>query len=498
MARKKNEPRKRLFPKGKTLRERIAPTKVGDMGPAYTQTGSVSELKRLKGLNDRVTDMQMDMTDFSSRGQSWLDKNEHQFKGEASGMNKMFQNRMMMMCVMPLAQGIDRGSLGQAVGMYIGMAAFSPDFRAGVIEKKGELMRKLSGGGDNYAYSSNPYWKKKVEKTLAKGNNGRVPFSQESAAVMEIGLGREAYNKMRQPGVNPEDVMTEYRKAQSTLYTLAEVDGISKTDIQQGVRSMVGKFAERERELGGPDNTLGVTLTEMQFQELGFDAVVQGDTHEVAQFYENPKTGKMEEHTIHVWDGDFVYYDTGESFDGSFNPRMPSDIDKYKEVNTKFITDHLETIEADTPEDILKTRNALIYGLQGAYADAEGIERPPIPDNIRDDKMHLSTAKYFSKYARMAIEDGHSQDDIIGMIDNSWTDAGTQYMKDHPDIAEAFYKQYYSPGGEANYNTGSAYEAGYSPSGDDSKTSSENNGRRMPKNLPEGYEDLDDNYTFEG
>lgn len=479
----KARPRRQLFPKdnvgARSSKEQV------DKG--YTVSGSASELKRLKDLNDRVTDMQMDMADFTGRGQLWLDTDNKNVPAEMSAQNKMFQNRMMMMCVMPLAQGINKESLAQSMGMYIGMMAFNPEFRRNIVAKQGELYKKMAGGGDAYAYSKDSTLKERVEKALAKGNNGRVPFSQESAACMEIGLSREAYAKMREPGANPEEVMQQYRKAQNTLYELAERDGVSKEDVQKGARIMVGKFTERERDLMGDDYSINGGMIERQYQELGFDTVVQSDASPREEYRLNKETGLMESHTIHTWEGGYHDHKTGEPFEGSFGPRMPSDLDFYADHQANFIKDHLMSVEASTPEDVIDVRNTLIHAAKRVSANVNGEEAPPLPDDIKDDAIHNRALHYYTKYMRMAIEDGHSMDDIVESLDVAWSKAGVAYQYERPEAAAGFYQKHYSDPNTAREPKGSEASA-------ESTTDSASK-RRLPVNLPDGYENLFDDYT---
>lgn len=193
--------------------------------------------------------------------------------------------------------------------------------------------------------------------------NNSMPIGLESAAMMHISWSKQAYNKMREPGVDIEDIMSNYERATSLLTERCEKNGISKEELNQMIRTKIGQLAQRNPEV--------LTL----FKETAYQGV------DMADFYEKTSVvytdNGVELDTQEVWAGEFI--DTtgklskdkkgnaqpGSLYTGAFTPRPPLDMNNFldsyqnmlsgmmdcknvKELNTFFV-------EHDADNDLYQT-----------------------------------------------------------------------------------------------------------------------------------------------
>ena len=66
----------------------------------------------------------------------------------------------------------------------------------------------------------------------------RVPWTPDTVAIAKLGFTKQAYAKLRQPGVDATDVMQSYKSALNKLNQEAEADGVDKKDVAWSYRSL--------------------------------------------------------------------------------------------------------------------------------------------------------------------------------------------------------------------------------------------------------------------
>lgn len=210
----------------------------------YTVKGSEKDAIELDRFQKQIDEYYMNMSSFETNSIKWLDKN-----GDRENMQKFnaeFQKRMLVLCATPLARGVNSRNIAVSCGMFIGMALGSGGFSSLIKQKIADNKVKSKGGEMNFQDNAGNFEKAAVEWLRKSCNGGRVPFTEESAACMNIALAREAHDKMCECNGDVKEVMKEYEKRQRILKTLCKVDGIDEEKLSKATFMMCGRLADKD------------------------------------------------------------------------------------------------------------------------------------------------------------------------------------------------------------------------------------------------------------
>lgn len=287
-------------------------------------TSQLTEEEKRESLTKLESDVlaaQYDISDYIKRHNEWA-ANPMIIRNQADVATYMYCMKLDIACMEPLAKGIDSNSIAEAIGMSIGMRMASKEYKqykqAEKAEKKMAKREKWVERFDKLSAISIPYgyimgdgqiyegkmtipgveemksfaeWNR--DKNIKKTHGGTLPLTPESAAITYIGLAKSAYNDMREPGANVQDVYKKFETAKDMLYEQAAYDKVSKNAIDGNVRDIVGKMAEKY-----PDMDMAV------FEEIS-DASVK---------LENGKLLKQD----------------GSEYKGTLEPRKPKTKEEYE------------------------------------------------------------------------------------------------------------------------------------------------------------------------
>lgn len=322
--------------------------------------GSAEEARHIDRLVDKISDAQYDFIMFPEDMKRWAEPSKMQ--SELDKGNEAYCRYMLSMCADPLSHGINRGSVVDAIGMYVGMSLFSEDFRKTVhkdvantlypmLDKAARSGAKVSDffangqkkllvgleqvTGKEFGITTKLLEKPSAQEAIdeklsdikarmmAPGNNGRIPFTPESAAIMQLSFGAQAYNAMRVPGADCNEVIQQYQAACDTLQKLAEKDGISKEQLDLNVRAVYGKIASRHPDIA------------RYFDETAYqDVTMAGPETELGA--DNIERS--------VWRGQFAGPD-GQPFAGDFTPRQPLSMKQHEVLIKNYFQEIYEPCE---------------------------------------------------------------------------------------------------------------------------------------------------------
>lgn len=281
------------------------------------------EKEQVDRLISEIEDVQYDMVTFTTDGQAWIDiQDPSQRTHQQRIMSELMQRRMLYSCAAQLRGGLSAMKILTAVGMYMGMAAMSPQFRNMTNNLKaaglGSVVNYLSEHPERKILGSNFVLnglKNKRDSYLKAANDGRMPFTPETAAVADIRMAKEAYTQMRDGQHDPDEVMARYNDARETLYNMMSIDGVSKTDMARSQRVIIGKIMDRDPSY------------KSMFAEMGYDEWIKSAPHEErwVTFDENNVARQVK---AHVWRGEYEKMDwQGNTVkipdDTVFNVRKP-------------------------------------------------------------------------------------------------------------------------------------------------------------------------------
>ena len=272
--------------------------------------------KTLDELNNSIENLQFDMVNFTNEGNAWLDAQGDEQQRSMSRMNRVYQRRLLMMCVSPLQDGITPSSLLTAASMFIGLSLGNPDMLKTMKTSVGTVLNTAaseieSRGGKPGDSGISKFLKKHGDKYLRSANNGRLPFTAETAALAHMALTREAYVEMRDRKHVPEDVKLKYEAAENTLHTLMAQDEVSMEDMRAYEKNFIGRMAMKD---------IGVA---QRYNEISYDGVAPAKARQVREtVYVKDEDGnlKPEGYYHEVWNGEFVDA-KGKNYTGNMSLR---------------------------------------------------------------------------------------------------------------------------------------------------------------------------------
>lgn len=279
--------------------------------------------KTLDELNRNIENLQFDMVNFTNEGNAWLDAQGDEQQRSMSRMNRVYQRRLLMMCASPLQDGITPSSLLTAASMFIGLSLGNPDIMKTMKTSIGTVLNTAASeidarGGKLGESGISKFLKKHGDAYLRSANNGRLPFTAETAALAHMALTREAYDEMRDGKHVPEDVKLKYEAAENTLHALMAQDEVSMEDMRACEKNFIGRMAMKN---------IGVA---QRYNEISYDGVAPAKAKKVREtVYVKDEDGnlKPEGYYHEVWNGDFVDA-KGKDYTGAMSLREPMSEDE--------------------------------------------------------------------------------------------------------------------------------------------------------------------------
>lgn len=312
----------------------------------YLVSGSKQELKEMEKLQTEIAQYNQSLSDYMAQSEDWLNKPET-MDAKKDNMNEMYNRRMMMMCAMPLARGLSVDSVISCVGMYAGICLVNKDFKNSVKKSVGSMLaphlEEFSQKIEERYPSDSTKGKVGIrklgmqasawrERIIRSQNDGRLPYSPQSAAVQDLALHKMAFQEMRQPGADIEKIRKQHTEARERLFELAARDGVTKDQICQQVRVMVGKISmaeERSRGLYNYEDTGKGQYNDMSsmFEET---ACCKGRFYRDDYYEENvlvhDDAGNPHMVDKNVWNGEYYALNEDDEpfgYEGDFTPREP-------------------------------------------------------------------------------------------------------------------------------------------------------------------------------
>lgn len=261
------------------------------------------EQERYQKLERQWTEMQLDFVEWVKQGPN-----------QPRLMSNEYNKRLLSMLAQNLAHGGFRlrGVMCTAA-MYAGMCAVSKTFRNGC---KGAIEESFFPYIQELAQKNPESKYVKFRDKLHRDIYGRVPWTPDTVAIAKLGFTKQAYAKLRQPGVDATDVMQSYKSALNKLNQEAEADGVDKKDVAWSYRSLAIRSMKYHPEY------------QVFFEKLCPTAKQDG----------------FEKHD------DGWYYDgEGKPVGSSFYPRRPKKPESYKDMGYRQCQDLF--IKSKTPDE---------------------------------------------------------------------------------------------------------------------------------------------------
>lgn len=348
--------------------------------PVYIVSGSKEEARHLNKLKSDIADADISFMDYNA---SVNDLSANDYDSQMGRMNRMYYRIMLGQCVRPLMNGINPMSVMQAVGMYVGMTLVNKDFRQSCNTM---IQQQLYPIAEKLPIK----YQKKMEL------NHDLPIGLDSAAMMHLSWTKQAYNEMRKPGADINEIMTNYTQATNALQERCIRSGISPNDLNKMVRIKVGQLAQK--------NPAVLTL----FSETSYQQVTMDDFHEETLQIQGEHG--VESFINTVWSGEFTD-NTGElspdkkgnpqvgaSYEGTFTPRPPCAMN-----------------------DMIQSYKSMLSGMN----DCQTVDEL--------DKFFTQHDIDSDLYETMMISDGYDRNFVVEKMSSVNKAAMNGWMKNHPD-----------------------------------------------------------------
>lgn len=380
-------------------------------------------------------------------------------------MHQVYTQMMMQGCLRPLSRGVNPTSIIQTVGTMAALTMLSPDFRNQVgefvqplrnsIQQKIEGRVKAVGAGAQSAaaernrlldarvdelkeqLAENPdltedeafmgryakalskqeskrssrddhlsrKWRKRLEKIEHRERGSRVPYTEESAAMTEIGLMENAFWKMRDPSTDTGQIHDSYRAMRKRLHLQMEADGLDMNQVRQCEKMIIGQRMEHEPEI-----------------RLMYNGLAQGRFMK-APPHEEKLAGSDKVRS--VWRGEFVDVDGTPLKGGMFTLRRPMNAEEHQVQLAKAMSASIENARGQGSEAFA----GHMFGyLVGFAARGQDIDPAVVPGHVKRPMEQCEVM-----LAGMEI-DGISPEDQRSIYSNAFVDSMAELVSKHPEF----------------------------------------------------------------
>lgn len=84
-----------------------------------------------------------------------------------------------------------------------------------------------------------PSWQKASDRIAKTANNGRMPLTADSTAVMKIAFDKKFYNDCRKPNANKEELKAQYTAACDNLKAMSLSDGVDSQKVSNSINHKI-------------------------------------------------------------------------------------------------------------------------------------------------------------------------------------------------------------------------------------------------------------------
>lgn len=230
--------------------------------------------------------------------------------------NRMYAKALMLHTIQPILQSggnITKDDVKRVIGTGVAYYLIDPQFRNDI---NNTITDKLMPHVKQDAISAAPGTPKAVLRDKIECRTGeRLPLNVKSASMLYLGISKSAYEEMRMPGANQDEIAENYRRHVDQLVELAGKDGISKDRLNKGIRSTYGQLCKMDPSL------------EYVFSETAYSKVERAPGSVEHDFIQGAR----------IWNGEYVRTDTQQAYTDRFQLRRPMTLEDRREV----MDDHL-------------------------------------------------------------------------------------------------------------------------------------------------------------
>lgn len=195
--------------------------------------------------------------------------NDDEREEKVSALHSVYAQMMVANCLKPLKQGINASSVVRSASTMATMYLLSSTFRQATREyiepvstairqridrkaesemqrgqEKAEFRNYLMGDRSQPATAEeyvSTKWQRRYEDLQYRQRGHRQMYTPRSAGMTEVALTENAFFKMREPGADTKTIAESYKAMIELLYQQAEDDGLSREEVAQSSRVVLGE-----------------------------------------------------------------------------------------------------------------------------------------------------------------------------------------------------------------------------------------------------------------
>lgn len=178
---------------------------------------------------------------------------------KVSELHQAYTTMMMFSCLRPLKAGVNARSVLQAAGMMSSLWLMSPAFRDQVGQYRETLRERINERLDMRALAEleahrdgaglRRKWAMRLRDIEYRQRGHRHPFTAESAGMTLIALSENAFERIHADGSDIGQILKSHRALTERVYSQAEDDGLTRSEINRAARIVLGQRLETEPEL---------------------------------------------------------------------------------------------------------------------------------------------------------------------------------------------------------------------------------------------------------
>ena len=271
------------------------------------------------------------------------------------------------------------------------------------------------------------------DRVSKAANNGRLPLTADSAAMMKIAFDKRYYREIREPGANVEEIREKYESAVGNLRNLAQRDGVSPKALSQ-------KLGEKLAEQIQVDETLTDVYKGMSTGDIRF-------APDEPVLNRNGEPLRVRGRVLYKTSQSFVDKDGNALDPFDFQPREPQSIDEivaeYKEQlsamtkNCRTEAGFKKALESPTYKNLF--RNANEFASSDCPDEADKFRYEMRRAGLMCCKEWALKNDITHPYANIKIPEPY--DDVIVGSDFNKRYATADYYEEDLDIEQEAYEE---------------------------------------------------------
>ena len=195
----------------------------------YVAGGTEKEKELQEELSRKLDALQAQFTGpdslqlYSDSRTGWLDMKANGKTDAQRQYNDAFQRQQVLLCLDPLTNGLTPTNVLSTLGMYVGFAAINKNIRTLMSDTlangfKSAMTARMSSGKFSEMNPIDKFCKNEYERFAKAANDGKLPYTGQTAALMSVAIDKEAYVAMRRTPTSENGYYEKYLRKGDKMF----------------------------------------------------------------------------------------------------------------------------------------------------------------------------------------------------------------------------------------------------------------------------------------